>query len=188
MVSSYKMTPLMYCSSPSAVSRVCRYARRFSSVQGTPTDSNRFWHVPELSSAARMPFPAATICFAVFFKSSISIFKLLHVLCFNKSNIARMRGHHDRVRHDMVRREEYAVGQGPGDDTRRGEADVIAFGEVASSEYGREVRDPRVVQPLDVFLVLRLPAAQKPAAEAAHCSRRENRFRTSSDTHQDVDT
>src|SRR3989344_3425609 len=122
MVSSYRITPLMYCSSPSAVSKVCRYARRFSSVQGTPTDSNRFWHVLELSSAARIPFPGATIILAVFFRRPISIAKLLHMLSFNKSDIARMCGHDVRVRHDVVGGEEYAVAHRPAADARRGEA------------------------------------------------------------------
>src|SRR3989344_5413293 len=181
------MTPLLYCSSPSAGSRVSRSARRFSSVQGPPTDSNRFWHVLELSSAARMPFPVATICFAVFFKSSTSILKLLQMLCFNKSHSTRVRGHHDRMRHDVVSGEEHPVGQWPRDYTRRSEADVIALGEVARPENGREIGDSRVVESFDMFLVLRLPSAQKLAAETAHRSGCQNCFRTSTRTHQNID-
>src|SRR3989344_2801161 len=180
------MTPLMYCSSQSAVSSVSRYARRFSSVQGTPTDSNRFWHVLELSSAARMPFPVATICFAVFFKSSISILKLLHMLRINKSHRTRMRGHNDRMRHDVVGGKEHPVGQRSCYHTCRGEADVVALGEVGCSEYGREISNARIIETLDMFLVLRLPAAQQLSAEAAHGRRSENRLGASARTHQDI--
>src|SRR3989344_9698987 len=181
------MTPLTYCSSPSAVRSVSRYARRFSSVHGTPTASNLFWHVPELSSAAIIPLPTATICFAVFFKSSISISKLLQMFCFNKSHYPRMRGHHDRVRHDIVRREKHAVGERPRNYTRRGEADGIAFGKVARSENRREVRDACVIQTLDVALVFGFPTAQEFAAEASHRSRCQDRFRAPPDTHENID-
>src|SRR5512145_169746 len=45
---------------PGVVKRISRYARRFSSVDGTPTDLNRFSMVDELSSAARIPLPGGT--------------------------------------------------------------------------------------------------------------------------------
>src|SRR6266446_9035958 len=59
------MTPLMYSSTPGVVNRRSRYARRFSSVDSSPIESNRFLIVPVLSSAARIPFPSATSALAV---------------------------------------------------------------------------------------------------------------------------
>jgi len=56
----------MNSSAPSVVKRSSRYARRVSSVDSTPIESNRFLIVPLLSSAARMPFPSATIAPATF--------------------------------------------------------------------------------------------------------------------------
>src|SRR5258706_11055756 len=60
MVSSYRITALMYFAAPGARNSSSRYARRLSSVFGTPIASNRRLIVLVLSSAARMPFPGAT--------------------------------------------------------------------------------------------------------------------------------
>jgi hypothetical protein len=65
MVSSKRITPLMYSSTPSVVNSRSRYARRFSSVDSTSIESNRFLIVPSLSSAARIPLPSATTARAV---------------------------------------------------------------------------------------------------------------------------
>src|SRR5690348_9101530 len=65
IVSSYRMTPLMYSSTPGVVKSMSRYARRFSSVDSMPIESKRFLIVPVLSSAARMPLPSATSALAV---------------------------------------------------------------------------------------------------------------------------
>src|ERR671937_405986 len=69
IVSSKRMTPLMNSSAPSVVKSMSRYARRFSSVDSTPIESNRFLIVPADSSAARIPFPKATSALAVSFRS-----------------------------------------------------------------------------------------------------------------------
>src|SRR3954452_10254418 len=72
IVSSKRITPLMYSSTPSVVNSRSRYARRLSSVDSTPIESKRFLIVPVLSSAARIPFPSATSARAVFAKSAIA--------------------------------------------------------------------------------------------------------------------
>ncbi len=73
IVSSKRMTPLTYSSTPSVVKRRSRYARRFSSVEETPIESNRFLIVPSDSSAARIPFPSATSAVAVWCRSFAAI-------------------------------------------------------------------------------------------------------------------
>jgi hypothetical protein len=77
IVSSYRITPLTYSSTPSVVKSRSRYARRFSSVDSTPIESKRFLIVPVLSSAARIPLPGATSASAVAWSSSTSIVNLL---------------------------------------------------------------------------------------------------------------
>src|SRR5207248_625079 len=69
IVSSKRMTPLMYSSTPAVVKRRSRYARRFASVDSTRIESKRFAIVPSDSSAARIPFPSATSAFAVWCRS-----------------------------------------------------------------------------------------------------------------------
>jgi hypothetical protein len=64
-VSSNRITPEMNSSAPAVVNSRSRYARRFSSVDSTPIESNRFLIVPSLSSAARIPLPGATRARAV---------------------------------------------------------------------------------------------------------------------------
>ena len=61
----------MWSAAPSVVKSMSRYARRLSSVDSIPIESNRFLIVPVLSSAARMPFPGATSARAVSFRSAI---------------------------------------------------------------------------------------------------------------------
>src|SRR5215210_5831471 len=61
----------MNSSAPGVVNSRSRYARRFSSVDLTPIESKRFLIVPELSSAARIPFPSATSAFAISCSSDI---------------------------------------------------------------------------------------------------------------------
>ncbi len=68
IVSSNRITPLMYCSAPSVVNSRSRYARRLPSLDSTPIESKRFLIVPPLSSAARMPLPGATSARAVSFR------------------------------------------------------------------------------------------------------------------------
>src|SRR5206468_7932729 len=72
-VSSNRITPDRYCSTPGVPKRSWRYARRFSSVHSTFTDWKRFSQVPLDSSAARMPLPFATIAAAVFASSLLSM-------------------------------------------------------------------------------------------------------------------
>src|SRR6266513_4882854 len=50
---------------PLVVNSRSRYARRLASVHSTPTDLNRFSHVPLDSSAASSPLPLATMAAAV---------------------------------------------------------------------------------------------------------------------------
>src|SRR5947208_13545911 len=66
----------MYCSAPSVVNSSSRYARRFSSVDSTLIESNRFLIVPLDSSAARIPLPGATRARAVSCKSLMAAFLL----------------------------------------------------------------------------------------------------------------
>src|SRR5438132_2449524 len=73
VVSSNRITPERYCSTPGVPKRSWRYARRFSSVHSTFTDWKRFSQVPLDSSAARMPLPFATIAAAVFASSLLSM-------------------------------------------------------------------------------------------------------------------
>ena len=75
IVSSKRITPLINSPAPAVVNRISRYARRFSSVEGTLMLFNRFSMVPELSSAARIPLPAATS-----FLATLSKFSLFMVL------------------------------------------------------------------------------------------------------------
>src|SRR6266545_2569072 len=72
MVSSKRMTPLMYSSAPSVEKSKLRYARLFSSLDSTPIESKRFLIVPWLSSAARIPLPSATSARAVVSSSVIA--------------------------------------------------------------------------------------------------------------------
>jgi hypothetical protein len=65
IVSSNRITALMNSSTPGVVNRISRYALRISSVDSSMIESNRFWIVVSLSSAARMPLPGATSAFAV---------------------------------------------------------------------------------------------------------------------------
>src|SRR5512146_271792 len=60
MVSSKRITPLTNSDIPGVVNNRSRYPLRLSSVEGTPTAFSRFSIVGALSSAARIPFPAAT--------------------------------------------------------------------------------------------------------------------------------
>src|SRR5688572_993236 len=60
IVSSYRITPLMYSAMRGARNSSSRYARRLSSVLSTPIASKRLLMVLVLSSAARMPLPGAT--------------------------------------------------------------------------------------------------------------------------------
>ncbi len=73
IVSSKRITPLMKSPAPFVVNKTSRYARRFSSVDGTLMLFNRFSIVPELSSAARIPLPGATSFLATDSKFSIFI-------------------------------------------------------------------------------------------------------------------
>src|SRR5262249_27089413 len=85
IVSSKRITPLMKSPAPFVVNKTSRYARRFSSVEGTLMFFNRFSIVPELSSAARIPFPAATSFLAIVSKFSIlmfAFFSLKEILVF----------------------------------------------------------------------------------------------------------
>src|SRR5690349_1799139 len=72
IVSSNRITPLMYSSTPSVANSSSRYARRLSSVDSMSIESKRFLIVPSLSSAARIPLPSATSARAVFSKSAIA--------------------------------------------------------------------------------------------------------------------
>jgi hypothetical protein len=77
IVSSKRITPLMWSSMPAVVKRRSRYARRFSSVDSTSMLSKRFLIVPLDSSAASSPFPGATLALAVLASFSVSIRSLL---------------------------------------------------------------------------------------------------------------
>src|SRR2546423_1005689 len=77
-VSSKRMTPLTNSAAPGVVNRSSRYARRFSSLHSTLTESKRFLHVPALSSAASRPLPGATMARAV---SPISLVSIVSSLC-----------------------------------------------------------------------------------------------------------
>ena len=57
IVSSKRMTPLMYSSAPGVVKRRLRYARRFSSVDSTPIVSKRFLIVPVALVGGEDPLP-----------------------------------------------------------------------------------------------------------------------------------
>src|SRR4029079_8196607 len=57
----------------SVVNSCSRYARRVSSVDSMPIESNRFLIVPSLSSAARIPLPGATSARAVDARSLIAV-------------------------------------------------------------------------------------------------------------------
>src|SRR5947208_15697493 len=72
-VSSNRITPDRYCSTPGVPKRSWRYARRVSSVHSTFTDWKRFSQVPLDSSAARMPLTLATIAAAVLERSAVSM-------------------------------------------------------------------------------------------------------------------
>src|SRR6478609_7544048 len=63
---------------PLVVNKSSRYARRFSSVEGTLMLFNRFSMVPELSSAARIPLPGATSFCAT--DSRVSVFIIFYEL------------------------------------------------------------------------------------------------------------
>src|SRR6266487_7120606 len=78
IVSSKRITPLINSPAPFVVNRTSRYARRFSSVEGTLILFNRFSIVPELSSAARIPFPGATSFLATDSKVSVFIISSQH--------------------------------------------------------------------------------------------------------------
>src|SRR6266566_3176572 len=65
IVSSNRITPLINSPTPAVVNKISRYQRRFSSVETTPMLFNRFSIVGELSSAARIPLPAATSFLAI---------------------------------------------------------------------------------------------------------------------------
>src|SRR4051812_11976140 len=69
IVSSNRITPLMYLPRSFVVNSMSRYARRFSSTLSTLMLLKRFSIVPVLSSAARMPLPEATIACAVAMRS-----------------------------------------------------------------------------------------------------------------------
>jgi hypothetical protein len=73
IVSSKRITPLINSPAPFVVNKSSRYARRFSSVEGTLMLFSRFSIVPELSSAARIPFPGATSFFAMDSRFSVFI-------------------------------------------------------------------------------------------------------------------
>src|SRR3989338_9398633 len=145
MVSSWRMTPLMYCSRPAAVNSVCRYARRFSSVHSTFTLSKRFLHVTALSSAARMPFPPATIAFAVAFSISwsIDIFCSLvtvnrslsiNMACTDISDRTGIRGHHDGMCVRILCTDRDPFYKGARHDAGGGKADVVAACAVGGAE------------------------------------------------------
>ena len=80
IVSSKRITPLMNSPAPVVVNKISRYARRFSSVEGTLMLFNRFSIVPELSSAARIPLPGATSFFAMDCKFSVFMAFLLQII------------------------------------------------------------------------------------------------------------
>src|SRR5438552_14767954 len=80
IVSSNRITPLMNSPAPFVVNKISRYIRRFSSVEGTLMLFNRFSIVPELSSAARIPFPGATSFLAMVSKFSVFIIVLFFEL------------------------------------------------------------------------------------------------------------
>ena len=80
IVSSKSITPLINSPTPAVVNKISRYQRRFSSVETTPMLFNRFSIVGELSSAARIPLPAATSFLAIdskfsFFMSLLSLLR-----------------------------------------------------------------------------------------------------------------
>src|SRR3954454_24297495 len=108
VVSSKRITPLMYSSTPSLPNSRSRGARRVSSVDSTPIESRRFLIVSVLSSAARMPFPSATSARAVFSKSAIAHLLALSIpqqrLC--PRHLLRTRGN-DAARGDPPRRMDF---------------------------------------------------------------------------------
>ena len=74
IVSSKRITPLMWSSAPGVVKSMSRYARRLSSVDSTSIESKRFLIVPSLSSAARIPLPGATSARAIVSSSCSAMF------------------------------------------------------------------------------------------------------------------
>src|SRR5919201_6323435 len=85
IVSSKRITPLMYSSTPFVVKSSSRYVRRFSSVDSTLIESKRFLIVRSLSSAARIPLPSATRAFAVSWSSvpiRLPLCSLLVIIAF----------------------------------------------------------------------------------------------------------
>ena len=73
IVSSKRITPLIESSYPLVAKRLVRYDLLVSEDAITPTASSRLDIVPLLSSAARIPLPAATKSRAVFSSSRVSI-------------------------------------------------------------------------------------------------------------------
>ena len=80
IVSSKRITPLINSPAPFVVNRTSRYARLFSSVEGTLMLFRRFSIVPELSSAASIPFPGATSFRAIDSKFSVFMAFLLQTI------------------------------------------------------------------------------------------------------------
>src|SRR3989344_1104777 len=180
------MTPEMYSPNPGVVKSISRYARRLSSVEGTAILVNRFSIVPVLSSAARIPFPGATICFAI---SASDIGVILHEMFgLDKANRARIRGHHHGVRHYLVCGEEHSVGKRARNDAGCGEANVISLRKVARLENGREISNARVIEALDMFFILRFSSAEPLPSQATHRCGGKHRFGAAADTHQDINT
>ena len=72
-VSSYTITPDMYCESPGVEKSICLYRIRLSSVFSNLMLSKRFAMVAMLSSAARIPFPweASLFCGRTFVQGAL---------------------------------------------------------------------------------------------------------------------
>src|SRR5215213_5875715 len=128
------MTPLTNCSRSGVVNSMSRYARRLSSVDSRPMESNRFAIVPELSSAARMPLSSATMASAVSYSSVAAISFSFHqssdlrgrVVGGDPADRARTRSHHDRLRLGAGGADAHAAQEGAARDAGRGDEDVLA--------------------------------------------------------------
>ena len=73
IVSSYKITPLRPLATSGEVTKSSRQFLRVSSSCGMPSAAKRLFAVPVLSSAAKIPFPGASIRAAISSSDFLSI-------------------------------------------------------------------------------------------------------------------
>src|SRR5918998_3377390 len=186
-VSSNMITPLTCSAMPSAVNSSSRNERRASSLGSTPAAWSRLSIVPVLSSAARIPFPGATIAAAI---ASISLTLIAHSSRPGHAPAAvddppdRAAADHDRLDEQRSADAPRRAHQRPAGDPARAE-ERVARSEIVELQHAVEL-EPGRGDRLRLGLALRGEPGLHPAAERADGARGHDALRGAADAHQQV--